>query len=94
MPIVFEWDGRKARANLVKHRVSFAEAASVFSDPYSITIADPVHSLYEDRRILIGATRGLRLLIVVHTERGERIRILSARQATRAEQEQYERQPG
>jgi uncharacterized protein len=94
MAVIFEWDGRKARANLMKHQVSFAEAASVFSDPYSITIADPVHSLYEDRRILIGATRSLRLLVVVHTERGERIRILSARQATRAEQEQYERQPG
>lgn len=91
MALSFEWDRRKARANFLKHRVSFQEAASVFSDPHSITIADPAHSWLEDRRILIGATRSLRLLVVVHVERGDRIRILSARQATRREQEQYER---
>jgi uncharacterized DUF497 family protein len=91
MALIFEWDRHKARTNLLKHQVSFREAASVFSDPYSITIADPVHSSYEERRILIGATRSLRLLVVVHTERGDRIRILSARPATRAEQEYYER---
>jgi uncharacterized DUF497 family protein len=91
MALIFEWDRHKARTNLLKHRVSFREAASVFADPYSITIADPVHSSYEERRILIGATRSLRLLVVVHTERGDRIRILSARPATRTEQEYYER---
>jgi uncharacterized DUF497 family protein len=67
-------------------------AAAVFADPFSITIADPVHSSDEERQVLIGATRSLRLVVVVHTERGDRIRIISARQATRAEQEQYEQQ--
>jgi uncharacterized DUF497 family protein len=56
MALIFEWDRHKARTNLLKHRVSFREAASVFSDPYSITIVDTVHSSYEERRILIGAT--------------------------------------
>jgi uncharacterized DUF497 family protein len=92
MALSFEWDRRKARSNRRKHRVSFREAAAVFADPFSITIADPVHSSDEERQILIGATRTLRLLVVVHTERGDRIRIISARQATRAEQEQYEHQ--
>jgi uncharacterized DUF497 family protein len=92
MTLSFEWDRRKARSNLRKHRVSFREAAAVFADPFSITIADPVHSSDEERQVLIGATRTLRLLVVVHAERGDRIRIISARQATRAEQEQYERQ--
>jgi uncharacterized DUF497 family protein len=91
MPLTFEWDPRKARTNLLKHRVSFREAVSVFADPFSVTIADPIHSVDEERRVLIGATMTLRLLVVVHTERDNRIRILSARQATRAEQEQYER---
>jgi uncharacterized DUF497 family protein len=93
MALSFEWDRRKARSNRRKHRVSFREAAAVFADPFSITIADPVHSSdEEERQVLIGATRTLRLLVVVHTERGDRIRIISARQATRAEQEQYEQQ--
>jgi uncharacterized protein len=91
MVLSFEWDRRKARTNRRRHRVSFQEAVGVFSDPFSITIADPVHSLYEERLILIGATKSLRLLVVVHTERGDRIRIISAREATGAEQEQYER---
>ena len=91
MALSFEWDRRKARSNLRKHRVSFTEAATVFADPFSITIADPVHSSDEERQILIGATGSLRLLVVVHTERGDRIRIISARTATEAEQEQYER---
>jgi hypothetical protein len=91
MALSFEWDRRKARTNLRRHRVSFREAVGVFSDPFSITIADPVHSLYEERLILIGATKSLCLLVVVHTERGDSIRIISAREATGAEQEQYER---
>lgn len=91
MPLSFEWDRRKARTNLLRHGVSFREAMIAFADPFSITIADPVHSIEEERRILIGATRSLRLVVVVHTERGARIRIISARQATRAEKEQYEK---
>lgn len=91
MALSFEWDRRKARTNLRRHRVSFRQAVGAFSDPLSITIADPVHSLYEERRILIGATKNLRLVVVVHTERGDSIWIISAREATGAEQEQYER---
>jgi uncharacterized protein len=92
MALSFEWDRRKARSNLRKHRVSFREAVTVFADPFSITIADPAHSSDEERQILIGATNTLRLLVVVHTERRDRIRIISARTATQAEQEQYERE--
>jgi uncharacterized DUF497 family protein len=92
MALSFEWDRRKSRSNLRKHRVSFREAVTVFADPFSITIADPVHSSDEERQILIGATNTLRLLVVVHTERRDRIRIISARTATQAEQEQYERE--
>jgi uncharacterized DUF497 family protein len=92
MALSFEWDRRKARSNLRKHRVSFREAVAVFADPFSITIADPVHSSDEERQVLIGATTSLRLLVVVHTERRDRIRIISARTATQAEQEQYERE--
>src|SRR6202521_6300268 len=62
----------KGRTNLRRHRVSFREAVSVFADPFSITIADPVHSEQEERLILVGATRSLRLLVVVHTERDAR----------------------
>jgi len=72
--------------------MSFIEAATAFADPFSITIADPIHSSDEERQILIGATSSLRLLVVVHTESDDRIRIISARTATQAEQEQYERQ--
>jgi len=72
-------------------RFRVARKSMMLSDPFSITIADPVHSLYEERRILIGATKNLRLVVVVHTERGDSIRIISAREATGAEQEQYER---
>jgi uncharacterized DUF497 family protein len=64
---------------------------SAFSDPFSITIADSAHSRHEERLVLLGATRSLRLVVVAHTERHHRIRIISARQASRAEQEQYER---
>ncbi|HLX10541.1 MAG TPA: BrnT family toxin [Thermoanaerobaculia bacterium] len=94
MALSFEWDRRKARHNLRKHRVSFAEAVTAFADPLSVTIADPVHSGDEERYILVGAASSLRLLVVVHTERGDRIRIISARTATQLEQEQYEQQEG
>jgi uncharacterized DUF497 family protein len=86
----FEWDEAKAEANEQKHGVSFAEAMTVFSDALSLTGYDPDHSDGEDRYITIGLSATGRLLIVSHTDRGERIRIISAREASRHEQKDYE----
>jgi hypothetical protein len=88
--MIFEWDPQKAALNLRKHRVSFQEAATVFSDPLSVTIPDPDHSADENRYLIIGQSHGLRLLIVAHAEQGERIRIISARKLTPTEREAYE----
>ena len=90
MGLTFEWDSRKAESNRRKHRVTFHEAASAFGDPASVTIADPDHSEREARSILLGRTQFDRLVVVVHVERREVIRIISARPATRAEQRTYE----
>ena len=88
--IVFEWDAEKASANLKKHGVSFEEASTVFGDPLSVTIADPWHSLPEDERfVTMGLSAGGKIL-VVHSERDETIRIITARVATRLERTQYE----
>src|SRR4030042_1103902 len=78
----FEWDRGKAEANLKKHRASFDEATTIFSDPFSITIPDSAHSAAEDRYIDIGASEKGRILVVVYTERGANIRIISCRRAT------------
>jgi hypothetical protein len=86
----FEWHGKKAQANERKHGVSFEEAATAFDDPRSITIPDPDHSLDEVRFVLIGRTMGERLVVVVHTLRGETIRLISARPATPTETRTYE----
>ena len=86
----FEWDPRKAAKNLRKHRVSFNEAATVFGDPLSTTVPDPDHSMAENRYIIIGVSNRRRVVMVAYTERGERIRIISARELTRAEREAYE----
>jgi uncharacterized DUF497 family protein len=86
----FEWDPKKAGKNLKKHSVSFKEAATVFGNSLSITYPDPDHSIDEDRFITIGESRKGRLLIVAHTERGGRIRIINAREATRQEKQFYE----
>jgi uncharacterized DUF497 family protein len=88
--VTYEWDPAKAAANLRKHGVSFEEAASVFLDPVALTFSDPDHSEYEERLLTIGRSARHRVLFVAHTERGERVRIISARQATRGEQDQYE----
>ena len=88
--MVFEWDAGKAAANLKKHRVSFEDAATVFLDPFALTFPDPDHSLDERREITIGHTMRQQALFVCHCERGLRIRIISARQATRSERTQYE----
>ena len=86
----FAWDPNKAASNLRRHNVSFSEAATVFSDPLSMTVPDPDHSLDEDRSITVGLSHRGRLLIVAHTERGDRICIISARELTRTERAQYE----
>lgn len=86
----FEWDDEKAKANLKKHGVSFVEAATIFNDPNLATIADPDHSDKEERYVSIGISVIKRLLSVIHTFRKERIRLISARRATKAEKETYE----
>lgn len=86
----FEWDPEKAAGNLAKHGVTFQEAATVFGDPLAMTYFDPDHSEDEDRYLSIGHSNTGRLLIVSHTDRDERIRIISARQASRKERKSYE----
>ncbi|MFG6095606.1 BrnT family toxin [Leptothoe sp. ISB3NOV94-8A] len=86
----FEWDPDKAAANFEKHGVSFQEAATVFNDPLSITFPDPDHSVGENRYIIIGASIIGLLLVVAHTDRDQRLRIISARKATRKERTFYE----
>jgi uncharacterized DUF497 family protein len=86
----FEWDLRKAKLNYAKHRVTFEEATTAFRDPLSTTGADPDHSANENRFVTFGVSTKDRLLVVSHTERGESIRIISARPATRQEREIYE----
>ena len=90
MGLRFGWDNRKAGSNLRAHGVSFREATTVFADPLSITISDPDHSTAEVRFIDIGVSYLGRLLVVSYTERGDRIRLISARLATRNERRQYE----
>jgi uncharacterized DUF497 family protein len=90
--IEFEWDPEKARANVLKHGVGFVEAATVFRDPLSITVFDPDHSKDEDRYLTIGVSDRGRVVIVAHTDRKDRTRIISARELTRAEREDYEKE--
>ena len=89
MALRFEWDTSKAKANIRKHEVSFEEAASVFLDPFSVTMADPEHSLDEDRYVDIGYSDRGRLLVVVYTDRGTAIRVISCRKAIPKEREYY-----
>jgi uncharacterized protein len=77
MSLAFEWDQTKAKQNLKKHGVSFEEASTVFGDPLARTIPDPLHSEEEDRFVQLGESQGRKLLVVVFTERGEKIRIIS-----------------
>jgi uncharacterized DUF497 family protein len=85
----FAWDPRKAASNLKKHRVSFDEASTVFTDPLSATIADPDHSVGERRFITMGVSFTSHLLVVCHTEEAGFVRIISARRATRHEKDRY-----
>ena len=86
----FEWDPKKAKQNIRKHGISFDEAVTVFYDPLSATFDDPDHSLEEQRYITIGLSSQNHLLLVAHAERGEPIRIISARPATAHERKKHE----
>ncbi|MGA2880939.1 MAG: BrnT family toxin [Bryobacteraceae bacterium] len=88
--LAFEWDEKKETANRRKHNVGFADASTVFGDPLSITIPDPDHAAGEARFLIIGMSSERKLLVVVHTMRGARIRIISARIATQHERRNYE----
>lgn len=90
--MLFEWDPGKASANLEKHGLDFAEAASVFMDPLAMTYRDPQHSRGESRFITLGWSSAERLIFVAHLDREDRIRIISARRATRRERHDYEEQ--
>jgi uncharacterized DUF497 family protein len=86
----FTWDPDKAESNVRRHGVSFHEASTVFGDPLSTTVPDPDHSTEEERYIIVGTSHRGRLVMVAHTEQGDRIRIISARELTRRERRQYE----
>ena len=90
MGLRFTWDPRKDAANVRKHGVTFREVSTAFADPLSVTVADPDHSVGEQRFVLIGISHRRRLLVVAHTERGDTIRIINARPATRHERRSYE----
>jgi uncharacterized DUF497 family protein len=90
MSIKFEWDPRKARQNVRRHGIDFDEATTVFADLLSVTIPDPDHSEDEERWVTMGLSNRQRLLVVVHTEEEETIRIISARAADRLERRKYE----
>ena len=90
MALAFEWDSHKAARNVHKHGVSFNEAASVFGDPVAVTFYDPDHSVNEYRFITIGLSNRAKILVIAHTDRESRIRIISARKATSTERDYYE----
>jgi len=93
MDLEFEWDEEKAASNQRKHGVTFAEAASVFGDPFAAIFDDEAHSEEEQREIIIGHSAKDRLLLVSFTERAGAVRIISARRATRQERKDYEENP-
>jgi uncharacterized protein len=86
----FEWDEGKAESNLIKHGISFDDAQTVFNDPLYVDFYDPDHSEDEDRYLIIGESNRGRLLIVSYTERGNVIRLISARETTKIERKMYE----
>ncbi len=88
--LIFEWDENKASFNSHKHKVTFEEASTAFQDTLSLTIGDPLHSQNENRLVLIGMSYKNRLLVVIHTERDNNIRIISARKASKKERSLYE----
>ena len=90
MQYTFEWDAEKARQNVDKHGISFEEAVTAFGDPLSLTVSDPDLSDSEERQLLLGMSRRSRLVVVAFTERGDRLRIITARRASRREKRKYE----
>ncbi len=90
----FEWDNNKAASNTRKHGVTFEEAGTALADFRSITIPDPLHPEDEERLVTIGRSERQQLLVVVHTERGDVIRLISARKATTHERKRYEQSHG
>jgi uncharacterized protein len=90
MSLTFEWDLRKARSNLAKQGVAFEQASTIFGDSLSLTIPDPEHSRMERRYATMGRAFNGKLLVVVHTDRDDNIRIISARRASRRERKFYE----
>jgi uncharacterized DUF497 family protein len=88
----FEWDPNKAESNRKKHGVAFEEAATIFGDPLAITFNDPDHSEAECRLVTFGLSDAGHLLVVAHTDRASKIRIISARKATRGERKIYEQE--
>lgn len=91
MGVLFEWDLDKSETNATMHSVTFEEAMSVFLDPLSITTLDKTHSQGEERFLTIGRSDRQRLLVVCHTDRVDRIRLISARKSTSNERKRYER---
>ncbi len=89
--LTFEWDKRKEATNIRKHGVSFHEASTVFLDSLSMTFYDPDHAEDEDRYITLGMAKNGRLIFVSHADRGDRVRIISAREASKRERNGYER---
>ncbi len=90
MSLKFTWDKNKAEFNIRKHGITFEEATTVFTDPLSLTIDDPLHSFDEERAVIIGQSFRDRLLVVVHTDMGDTVRIISARPAIKKERNDYE----
>jgi len=88
--LTFEWHEQKAAENVRKHNVSFEEAKTAFNDPFLITFADRYHAETESRYISIGSSSAGRVLVIVHTERGKSIRLISCRKATPSERRVYE----
>jgi uncharacterized DUF497 family protein len=86
----FEWDPKKATANVKKHGVTFQEAATIFGDPLAITFEDPDHFMSENRYITFGLSLQKRLIVVSPIERGDRTRIINARLMDRKERRIYE----
>jgi uncharacterized DUF497 family protein len=98
-PLNVTWDDRKAQANLAKHGVTFAQAATVLLDPLALTVFDAAHSQHEERWFTLGTSSEGQLLAVSHTypqpegAESAEVRIISAREATRRERQQYEEEP-
>ena len=88
--LTFEWDADKARNNEQKHGVTFLEASEVFDDDHSSSVQDPDHSADEQRYLIFGISKQGKHLVVAYTERGDRIRLISARQMTPRERRAYE----